>query len=219
MPNTTLIISSKNYSSWCLSGWMLCKIAGLPFIEEHLPSDDPSSRAELLLLSPSFLVPCLNHEGIKVWDTLSIAEYLGEIRPQSALFPESRAARAHCRSVTGEMHAGFSNLRAALPMDLKADYPGFAVWAGAQADIDRIVTIWHECFAAYKGPFLFGKLSMADAMYAATVTRFNTYHVALDADCAAYCKRILELPMMVEWIEAAKAEPDDLAELELQAEF
>jgi len=91
--------------------------------------------------------------------------------------------------------------------------------AGAQADIDRIVTIWHECFAAYKGPFLFGKLTMADAMYAATVTRFTTYHVALDAECTAYCKRIMELPMMVEWIEAAKAEPDDLAELELQAEF
>ena len=219
MPTTTLTISSKNYSSWSLSGWMLCKLAGLPFDEERLPSDDPSTRAELLLLSPSFLVPCLTHEGIKVWDTLSIAEYLAEIRPQSGLFPESRAARAHCRSITGEMHAGFSNLRAALPMDLKADYPDFVIWAGAQADIDRITAIWDDCLAKYNGPYLFGKLTMADAMFAATVTRFTTYHVALDAQCAAYCQRIMALPEIVDWAEAARAEPDELAELELEAEF
>jgi glutathione S-transferase len=192
-------------------------MAGLDFVEERLSSDEPSTRAELLLLSPSFLVPCLDHEGIAVWDTLAIAEYLAEIRPGSGLFPDARAARARCRSISGEMHAGFANLRAALPMNLKADYPHFKVWTGAQADIDRIVVIWRECLAAYAGPYLFGKLSVADAMFAPVVTRFLTYNVALDSVCAGYCRRIMAWPQMVEWVEAARAEPDDLEELD--AEF
>src|SRR5438552_5687744 len=135
MSGAVLTISSKNYSSWSLRGWLLCRMAGLEFDEEVLSSDDPSTRAELLLLSPSFLVPCLWHEGVKVWDTLAIAEYLAEIAPKAPLLPEDRAARAHCRAVSGEMHSGFHNLRSALPMNLKARFPGFSVWSGAQGDV------------------------------------------------------------------------------------
>ena len=138
MAKATLTISSKNYSSWCLRGWLLCKLAGLEFDEEVVSLDDPGARAELLLLSPSFLVPCLTHDGVKVWDTLAIAEYLAEAEPDAGLLPADRAARAHCRAICGEMHSGFSNLRSALPMNLKAHHPGFKVWAGAQADIDRV---------------------------------------------------------------------------------
>jgi glutathione S-transferase len=216
----TLTISSKNYSSWALRGWLLCKMAGLAFREEMVPSDDPSMRAELLLLSPSFLVPCLTHEGVAVWDTLAIGEYLNERYPAANLLPADRAARARCRSICGEMHAGFSNLRSALPVNLKAHHPGFKVWPGAQADIDRITAIWRECLAASGGPYLFGALSMADAMYAPVCTRFLTYDVALDPECAAYCRRIMAWPLMVEWVEAARAEPDGLDELDrLDAEF
>lgn len=129
MAEAALTISSKNYSSWALRGWLLCKMAGLDFEERILPADDPSTRAELLLLSPSFLVPCLTHDGITVWDTLAIAEYLHEIRPEAGLLPPDRAARAHCRAVSGEMHSGFSNLRSALPMNLKRSFPGHKVWA------------------------------------------------------------------------------------------
>jgi len=217
MTETTLTISSKNYSSWSLRGWLLCKLAGLEFAEVIMPSDDPSTRAELLLLSPSFLVPCLRHDGATIWDTLAIGEYLNELKPKAGLLPAERRARAHCRSISGEMHSGFSNLRSALPMNLKAHYPGFKVYAGARADIDRIVAIWRDCFANYKGPYLFGGISMADAMYAPVCSRFLTYDVALDTQCAAYCRRMMELPQMLEWIEAAKAEPDELEELD--AEF
>ena len=217
MANAELTISSKNYSSWALRGWLLCRMAGLPFDEKMMPTDDPSTRAELLLMSPSFLVPCLQHDGIKVWDTLAIAEYLNEIRPQAGLLPADRAARAHCRAICGEMHCGFGNLRSALPMNLKGHFPGFKVWSGAQADIERIVTIWHDCFSIYKGPYLFGRPCMADAMYAPVCTRFLTYDVKLDAQCAAYCNRIMALPDMVQWLEAAKLEPDELEELD--AEF
>src|SRR5579862_2053714 len=145
MSDTVLTISSKNYSSWSLRGWMICRFAGLEFAEQVLPSDDPSIRAELLLLSPSFLVPRLTHRGIKVWDTLAIAELLHELYPDAGLLPRDLAIRTHCRSVSGEMHSGFANLRSSLPMNLKARCPEFKIWTGAQADIDRVCEIWRDC--------------------------------------------------------------------------
>ena len=216
MRDAVLTISSKNYSSWCLRGWLLCRMAGLEFVEEVVPVDDPASRAELLLLSPSILVPCLTHNGIRIWDTLAIAEYLNEVKPRAGLLPKDRAARARCRSICGEMHSGFSNLRSALPMNLKAHRPGFKIWSGAQADIDRITTIWRECFAEYHGPCLFGAASMADAMYAPVVTRFLTYDVHLDDACARYRDHIRAMPEIVEWYGAAVQEPEELEELEME---
>lgn len=218
MPATTLTISSKNYSSWSLRGWLLCQLAGLEVEEIMLSVDDPSARAELLLLSPSFLVPCLRHDGTKVWDTLAIAGYLDELKPEAGLLPAEVGARAHCRAISGEMHSGFANLRSALPMNLKAHYPGFKLWAGAQADIDRVTEIWRECIASYGGPHLFGeRLTMADAMYAPVCLRFLTYDVGLDPLSQAYCRTILGWPALQRWIAAAKTEPDELEELD--AEF
>jgi len=213
----TLSISSKNYGSWSMRGWLLCKMADLDFAEQVLPSDDPSTRAELLLLSPSFLVPKLTHDGVEVWDTLAIAEYLNEWNPKAKLFPSDIAARAHCRSICGEMHSGFSNLRSALPMNIKAHFPGFKVWAGAQADIDRVTAIWKDCFAEHKGPYLFGSApTVADAMYAPVCTRLLTYDVKLDRDAAAYCKRIMAWPLVVEWVAGAETEPDEVEELDVE---
>src|SRR6188768_3477558 len=185
MAEATLSINSRNYGSWSLRGWLLCQMAGLDCEVEMSGVDDASSRAELLLLSPSFLVPCLTHDGAKVWDTLAIGEYVAEAQPRAGLLPSDRAARAHCRAICGEMHSGFYNLRSALPMNLKAHHPGFKVWAGAQADIDRVMAVWRKCLSTYGGPYLFGKLTMADAMYAPVCTRFLTYDVKLDAQCAA----------------------------------
>ena len=213
----TLTIASKNYGSWSLRGWLLCKLAGLDFVEQMLSSDDPTIRAELLLLSPSFLVPCLTHGGVKVWDTLAIAEYLNEVKPDAALLPKSRAARAACRSICGEMHSGFSNLRSALPMNIKGRFPGFKIWAGAAADVARVVSIWNASLADSKGPFLFGKRPcMADAMYAPVCTRFLTYDVKLDPVCAAYCDAVMGLPEMQEWVAAAKAEHEEVLELDVE---
>jgi len=215
MPKTTLRITSKNYSSWSMRGWLLAKFAGLPFQEDIVSPDDPEARAEILLLSSSILVPSLKHGEIFVWDTLAIAEYLNEIRPAAKLLPADQAARAHCRAICGEMHSGFSALRSALPMNLKAHFPNFKVWSRAQADIQRITTIWKECLATYGGPYLFGERTMADAMYAPVITRFITYDVKLEPICAAYSKRIMAMPEMKEWIAAAKLEPDDIEELDM----
>lgn len=218
MAKAVLTISSKNYGAWALRGWLMARMAGLDFTEKVIPPDDPAMKAEMLLLSSSMLVPSLQHNGIKVWDTLAIGEYLNEIRPEARLLPAEAKARAHCRAICGEMHSGFGSLRGALPMNLKAHFPGFKVWSRAQADIDRVMEIWKECLVSYGGPFLFGKKPcMADAMYAPVVTRFLTYDVALDSGCAAYCKRVMELPAMKEWLRAARQEPDEIDELD--AEF
>jgi glutathione S-transferase len=217
MSKAVLTIASKNYGSWSLRGWLLCKMAELDFEEKQVSTDDPSTRAELLLLSPSFLVPALHHDGLKVWDTLALAEYLHELNPAAGLLPKDQAQRAHCRSICGEMHSGFSNLRSALPMNIKAHFPGFKSWAGARADIERINTIWADCLSAYGGPYLFGKKpGAADAMYAPVCSRFSTYDVAIAAPAQAYCRTIMAMPLMKEWIEAAKAEPDELEELDVE---
>jgi glutathione S-transferase len=216
MAKATLTISSKNYSSWSLRGWLLTKFSGLEFEEIVTAPDDPSARAEILLISPTILVPCLRHDGATIWDTLAIAEYLNETMPQAGLLPADRVQRAHCRSICGEIHSGFATLRASLPVNLKGHFPGFKIWTRAQADIDRVCTIWRECLAASDGPFLFGTRTMADAMYAPVVTRFVTYDVKLEPELKTYADMIMAMPEMVEWIEAAKAEPEEIEELEVE---
>lgn len=213
----TLTLSSKNYSSWSLRGWLLVRMSGIPFREKMVEPDDVDARAEILLLSSSIRVPCLEHNGVRVWDTLAIAEYCNEVAPKARMLPGTVAARAHCRAICGEMHSGFSALRSALPMNLKGDFPGFKVWARAQADIDRVLAIWRECLAEYEGPYLFGDaLSMADAMYAPVVTRFLTYHVPLDSLCGAYAARIMALPDMQQWVAEARQEKEEIEELEME---
>ena len=217
MTRAVLTISSKNYSSWSLRGWLLARFAGLEFDEVVVAPDDPEVRAEMLLLASSIRVPSLKNGAVKVWDTLAIAEYLNELHPEAKLLPDELVARAHCRAISGEMHSGFGNLRSALPMNLRGHFPGFRIWARAQADIDRIAGIWRECLEIYRGPFLFGKRrSIADAMYAPVATRFLTYDVKVDAACAKYCQAVIAMPEMIEWIEAAKSEPIGIEELEVE---
>lgn len=216
MPKATLTISSKTYSAWSLRGWLLCRLAGID-IQEKRVEQDANDRAELLLLSPSVLVPRLTHEGASVWDTLAIAEYLHELYPDAGMLPSDRVARAHCRSICGEIHSGFTNLRSALPMNLKVRHESFPVFSGARPDIERIETIWQECLAQYGGPFLFGaKPTVADAMYAPVTTRFVTYAVALSPLATTYCQAIAEWAPMVEWREAAMAEVEEFEDLDVE---
>jgi glutathione S-transferase len=218
MSAAVLTISSKNYGAWALRGWLMARLAGLEFTERVIPPDDPTMRAEILLLSSSIRVPTLEHDGVRVWDTLAIGEYLNEIRPQAGLLPLERAARAHCRAICGEMHSGFNALRSSLPMNIKGHFPKFKLWSRAQSDVDRIVAIWTECLQTYGGAYLFGaRPCIADAMFAPVVTRFITYDVALGAASADYCRTIMALPAMQEWVTGARSEPDEIEELE--AEF
>jgi glutathione S-transferase len=212
----TLTISSKTYSAWSLRGWLLCRLAGLE-VTEKMVANDAANRAELLLLSPSVLVPRLTWKGASVWDTLAIAEFLNEQFPDAQMLPADPIARAHCRSISGEIHSGFTNLRSALPMNLKVRHTKFPVFSGARPDIERIEAIWLECLDRYGGPFLFGaQPTVADAMYAPVTTRFVSYAVALPEPCEAYCRTIAEWDPMREWIAAAKAEPEEMEELDVE---
>jgi len=217
MAVATLTISSRNYSSWSLRAWLFCQLAELDVEVRSAPPDDPDNRAELLLLSPTVLTPRLDHNGASIWDTFAIAEYLEEEFPGKGLLPLEKKARSHARSIMGEMHGGFYNLRSALPMNLRARYTGFRVFTGAKGDIRRVLTIWEECLQTYGGPWLFGEHpTLADAMYAPVCTRFVTYDVALEGGCAAYCERIMAWAPMRRWIADARAEPLEIEELDIE---
>jgi glutathione S-transferase len=218
MPKAVLTINSCNYGAWSMRCWLLCRLSALEFEERIVSADDASSRAELLQLSPSFLVPSLEIGDVKVWDTLAIAEYLNETQPESPLLPEDPPARARCRSVSAELHGGFQNLRSALPMNIKRRHAGFKLWSGVEPDIERVTEIWRECLRCYGGPWLFGaRPTMADAMYAPECTRFRTYRVTLDARCERYIDTVLDCGEVRDWVERANSEPDAL--LELEGEF
>ncbi|MEP7210984.1 MAG: glutathione S-transferase [Alphaproteobacteria bacterium] len=217
MSGAKLTISSRNYSSWSLRAWLYCQMVDLEIEVDSVPVDDPNNRAELLLLSPTVLTPRLTHNDASVWGTLSIAEYLHELRPGAGLLPDDRIKRAHCRSVAGEMQSGFYNLRSALPMNLRARYPNFKVFTGARADIRRVLTIWSECLDSYGGDFLFGdQPTLADAMYAPVCTRFVTYDIALEGKAADYRDRIMAWAPMKQWIRDAKQEPHEIEELDME---
>ena len=212
----TLTISSKTYSAWSLRGWLLCRLAGLDVKLVEVPND-ASNRAELLLLSPSVLVPRLTIGKLSVWDTLAIAETLNELHPEAGMFPKDAAARALCRSISGEIHSGFSNLRSALPMNLKVRHDSFPIFSGAKPDIERIEAIWLDCLGRFGGPFLFGtKPTVADAMYAPVTQRFLSYAVPMPDDIRAYCETVSAWAPMAEWIALAKAEPEEMEELDVE---
>lgn len=211
-----LSISSKTYSAWSLRGWLMCRLAGLDVAEKRV-ANDAANRAELLLLSPSVLVPRLEHDGASVWDTLAIAEYLNEKYPDAGMLPADPIARAHCRSISGEIHSGFSNLRSALPMNLKVQHESFPIFSGARPDIERIEAIWTECLNRYGGPFLFGKSpTVADAMYAPVTRRFLSYAVPMSDPLRAYCQTIATWQPMADWLADAQAEPEDFEELDVE---
>lgn len=202
MSDLTLCIGDKNLSSWSLRPWLLMKLAGIPFTEKLIRLDQPDTTKEILKYSPTGKVPCLIDGEIAVWDSLAIAEYLAERFPDKQMWPAAVAARARARSISAEMHSSFGELRKTWPMkfsQIGLRHPQPAAVAG---DIKRISTIWTETRAAFGagGPFLFGRFSIADAMYAPVVSRFMTYGpVDLPRAAAAYCETIFSLPAMQEW--------------------
>ena len=202
-----LVIGTRRYSSWSLRGWLAVKLAALAVEEVVIPLAEAGTAA-IGEISPNGLVPYLEHDGARVWETIAICEYCAEIDP--ALWPADRAVRAHARSVAAEMHAGFRALRVAMPMNLgRPDYAGRRHTADALADIRRIEAIWAEAVGAHGGPFLFGPdFGAADAMFAPVVTRLLTYAPPLSPAAAAYCAAVRAHPLVNQWYEDAATEPE-----------
>ena len=172
MAEFTVVIGNKNYSSWSLRGWLMARIAGIEFDEIVVPLDRPETQAAIRKHSPSGRLPVLLHRGLAVWDSLAIAEYLNDLKPEVGLWPPSAAARAHARSISAEMHSSFADLRANMPMNIRASYPGKGMTPGVRADIERITFLWRDCRKRFAGAFqkdegfLFGAFGAADAMFA-----------------------------------------------------
>lgn len=210
MESLTLIIGNKAYSSWSLRPWLAMKHVGIPFAEMRIPLYQPESASRLRELSPSGRVPALKAGELTMWDSLAICEYLAEQFPQHKLWPDSVAARAVARSVSAEMHSGFSALREHMTHNCRKSLPGKGRGPGVQEDIDRIGAIWRDCRARFgaNGDMLFGRFSIADAMYAPVVNRFVTYGVSVDPVSAAYMRAIQALPALQQWIADAHNETE-----------
>ena len=210
-----LVLGNKNLSSWSLRPWVLLRHAELPFRERVVPFESAGWRDAIAALSPSRRVPALHHGELKLWDSLAICEYVAELFPDARLWPTERSARAFARSVSAEMHSGFASMRRHMSMDVTARYPRRALSEETEADVARVVALWTECRTrmafAHAGPFLFGRFSMADALFAPVVWRFRTYDVELTGAAREYSETMLALPAMLEWERDAAAEVKALA--------
>jgi glutathione S-transferase len=211
MAPLTLVIANRNYSSWSLRAWLLMKHVGVTFDEIVIALDRPDSHEQIERYGPSGRVPVLRHGELCVWDSLAICEYVAELTGKG--WPQAREARAVARSVCAEMHSGFTTLRSLWPMNARARNRRTAVTTALEADIERIDEIWNDCRGRFggAGAWLFGEYTVADAMYAPVVLRFNTYGARISQAARWYMASVLEDMALQEWLQAAKQEPWTIA--------
>lgn len=207
--SATLYVGNRNYSSWSMRGSLLVRQSGLACQEVVIPLDTPEGRARLREVSPTHRVPVLYHEGLVVWDSLAIAEYLHELFPERGLWPEEHTARARARSISAEMHSGFSALRQAMPLDVRSLRRLESLDRGVREDVARIDRIFTECREQFGagGDYLFGAWCAADAMFAPVVSRFRTYGAALSAPAQRYAEAVWEWPALKSLVDEAAREP------------
>ena len=203
-----LVLGDKNYSSWSLRPWLLMRMLDIPFEEINIDICNEGARERVLEHVPSAKVPALKADGLTIWDTAAIIEYLAESHPERNVWPVQKEPRAIARAISAEMHSGFFDLRSEMPMDMNTDKGGSPVSEAVAADVTRIVAIWRMCRETYgkRGPVLLGEFSAADAMYAPVTSRFRTYGVELssygdDGTASAYCETVLSLAPVAEWME------------------
>jgi glutathione S-transferase len=215
MSDFTLIIGNKNYSSWSLRPWMLLRHLQLPFEEQLIPLSQPDTGARISQHSPAGRVPVLKHGGLTLWESIAIGEYLCELTGKG--WPGERGARAHARTLSAEMHAGFGALRAQWPMNARATGRHTPMTDGLRADVERIDALWRDCRERFGagGPWLFGHYSLADAMYAPVALRFRSYGAALSPPAMAYLQTVLQDPPLQQWLAAAALEPWSIAYSEI----
>jgi glutathione S-transferase len=210
MSDGILYIGSRRYSSWSLRGWLAVRLAGLDVEVKVLPIDGTGASPEVRAVSPSLKVPYLVHRSVALWESSAIGEYCAELAP--GLYPSDPSAKGFARSIAHEMHAGFRDLRIAMPMVLGPDFPGAGRTPGALADIARIEAIWAEARARFGqgGAFLFGAdFTLADAMYAPIVARFLCYRPEMSDKSRTYCEAVRTHPLIEAWYKDAADEPPE----------
>ena len=209
MAQPHLVIGNKNYSSWSMRPWIAMRVAGIEFTEEVIPLDQPDTKARIAAHSPGGRVPVLRHGEVTVWESLAILEYLAEVYRDARLWPAAPDARALARAVSSEMHAGFQTLRKHCPMNMRRAKAAIDLPPAVQAEVARIEGIWRTCREAHggDGPFLFGRFTNADAMFAPVVNRFEVYAVPVSEATRGYMDAVMALPAWAAWKQAAVEEP------------
>lgn len=217
MAKPTLVIGNKNYSSWSIRPYMALAMAGIAFDEKLIRFGEPAFGKAVRKISKAGLVPILIHGRNTVWDSLAIMEYIAETWPDRDLWPKNKTARAMARSVSAEMHSGFGHLRSACPMNLRRAIKPVPLNEGILSDVARLEKLWRECRKAHgsRGPFLFGKFSIADAMFTPVVTRLETYDIKVTEDTQHYMNAILATPAFHDWKAGALKEKWVVAEDEV----
>lgn len=207
MSDLILYVGNKNYSSWSFRPWFALKAADVPFTDKVIPFDFAAGNPEIRKVSPTGRVPVLHHGAVRVWESLAIIEYVAELFPEAGLWPKERATRAEARSISMEMLSGFRALRGACPMNMRRKPGAIDLPDGVTGDVARIETIWKQALSRSGGPFLFGAVSAADAMYAPVVSRFEAYRLTEDETVLGYMERMTAHPAWQVWQAAAVAEP------------
>ncbi|WEZ82048.1 glutathione S-transferase family protein [Rhizobium sp. 32-5/1] len=215
MSELVLYIGNKNYSSWSLRPWLALEGCGVLFKDVVIPFDFPAGNPEIRKISPTGRVPVLYHGEVRVWESLAIIEYAADLFPQAGLWPQDIEARALARSYCMEMLSGFRSLRNACPMNIRREIRAIDLPDGVMDDVARIETIWRDAIARSGGPFLFGRFSAADAMFAPVVNRFEIYELTSDPTSLAYMSAVKTHPAFQKWQAAALQEtwivPEDEA--------
>jgi glutathione S-transferase len=209
MAKPLLVVGNKNYSSWSLRPYMVLKSAGIAFDEKLITFGDSKFKSKVQAISSAGLVPVLKHNKIAVWDTLAIAEYIAETWPKKQLWPKNKAARAMARSVSAEMHSGFRSLRSACPMNIRRQPKAIVLSDAVHADVKRIEQIWTSCRKKFGkgGLFLFGRFSIADAMFTPVASRFRTFDIKVSPVAQAYAQALLNTAAYKSWETDALKEP------------
>ena len=202
-----LIFANRNYSSWSLRAWLVLKHFGIPFEEDLVLLNGEGWQQSLRKKSPTGRVPVLIDGEAVIPETIAIIEYLNDKYPAKGIWPSDRLRRAQARSISAEMHGGFSALRDAAPMNLRASHPDKVDVDLVARDLRRIEEIWGDFTAASGGPFLFGKFTGADAMFAPVATRIRTYSLPVSDVAMEYVEAIYALPAFQEWLADAIKEP------------
>ena len=209
MTQPHLVIGNRNYSSWSMRPWFAMRVAGIEFTEDVIPLDQPETKRKIAAHSGAGRVPVLHHGEVTVWESLAILEYLAETWPDAQLWPAAAGARAMARAAASEMHAGFQALRKHCPMNMRRARAAIELPPEVTADVRRIEELWRTCRDGHggDGPFLFGRFTNADAMFAPVVNRFEVYAIAVSEPSRAYMNAVMALPAWANWMAAARAEP------------
>jgi glutathione S-transferase len=209
MTQPHLVIGNRNYSSWSMRPWFAMRVAGIEFSDEVIPLDQPETKQRIAAHSGAGRVPVLHHGDVTVWESLAILEYLAETWPDAQLWPAAAGARAMARAAASEMHAGFQALRKHCPMNMRRARAPIELPPGVTADVRRIEELWRTCRDAHggDGPFMFGRFSNADAMFAPVVNRFEVYAIEVSEPSRAYMEAVMALPAWQTWMAEAQAEP------------